>query len=298
MLRFRGNAFIPQAELEADVEGASELGDGSTEPDHFGAAVPSSYVPPPTTPGSSIRDKIRVFDANAKSASVISTPEGRTSVEENPIVKPRGSFSLKSQSGSKTSVANAVHARPDDSWFAGNTRDPDMAGGSVGGSSEADGKNGASATSGIIGPRLLSVAGSAAATKRARRQAFVRQYSGSIQAAESNVADVPQVNATEPNNYPVVARRPYLSKDSGLASFDDSDFSLGEGHDVASPCGRLPTVADENSAGDQVEATTQKRSSLDRAPSSEPVDRRYDEISATVKNMSEAGSDHEYSQVF
>lgn len=212
--------------------------------------------------------------------------------------------------------------RPDNSWVTARVRGPDTAGGSGGasGSGSVGGVGGQAGKTGVGGGgvdgsgRDSSVdsvrdIGGVHGRRRhheglsedlaAKRRAFVRQYSGST-------CDDSEISLFDNVATGIGGRKPYLSMNSEITSFDESDYSFGEGMQAmeayarrtsgtASPRMRGGAAAEAATAAkDRVEIAVRKKNSpANGALPSSPKATKEAAATAADKNVSEVARSRE-----
>lgn len=201
--------------------------------------------------------------------------------------------------------------RPDNSWVTARVGGPDTAGGSggAGGSGSVGdrvGKTGAAGMDGSVRDSSVDSVGDVGAVGgrrkipmhnerlgedlAAKRRAFVRQYSGST-------CDDSDISLFDNITNGIGGRKPYLSMNSEITSFDESEFSFGEGMQameafarrssgVVSP-GRRGTGAGA-AARDRVEIAVRRKASPAAKASAKSPKTVKKGAAAADKNISEA----------
>lgn len=210
--------------------------------------------------------------------------QGWSEAEEQ-LVKARASASAV-KAKEALAVLTPRGVRPDTSWLASEVRGADSAGGGRG----AQGGGG----NALLPPRLRS--SMTPGEERAHRQrAFVKQYSeASTFDGESEYSLHDDRSATSMGG----GRPLYMSQDSGLTSFDDSDFSCADESPLYKSGGSAsqasPRGDHDNPHGkagvDRIGIKVKKRNTDSRSP--EPASVRKKTIHETLspKHISEAGS--------
>lgn len=176
--------------------------------------------------------------------------------------------------------------RPDTSWLASEVRGADSAGGSRGAQGAAGTAN--------LPPRLRS--SMTPGEERALRQrAFVKQYSeASTFDGESEYSLHDDRSATSMGG----GRPLYMSQDSGLTSFDDSDFSCADESPLYKSGGSASQASPlddhdhpHGKAGvDRIGIKVKKRNTDSRSPEPASVRKKILHETLSPKHISEAGS--------
>lgn len=294
-----------QAEAEADAEMTSVVGAGGGEENVVGTPSARKHVPrTPSSRSSRSSSRAKNPPLTGSAGSIDSSGGGPSGVGigykavERPKTPSRGSDwseaeerQVKARADESAAKAKEVLAaltprgvRPDNSWLASDVRGADRAGGSRGL------HGGGSA---LVPPRLRSSL-TPGEERAIRQRAFVKQYSEASTfdgGSEYSLHD--DRSATSAGG----SLPPYMSQDSGLTSFDDSDFSCADESPLyksgasaikASPVSDRPL----GKAGvDRIGVKVKKRNTESRSP--EPASMRKKTIHRGVlspKHISEAGS--------
>lgn len=292
-----------QAEAEAEAERYSAGGPLSMD---NAEEVTASTL----TPNTSIRGRLAAFSpGSARMAGSGDKNKEKQSTENTP---EEVAGMTRSRSG---------RGRPDNSWVTARVRGPDTAGGSggAGGSGSVGGVGGQAAKTGVGGggvdgsgrdssvDSVGDIGGVHGRRKHherlgedlaAKRRAFVRQYSGST-------CDDSEISLFDNMTTGIGGRKQYLSMNSEITSFDESEYSFGEGMQAmeayarrtsgaGSPLrrgGAAAAAAAATAAKDRVEiAVRRKDTPANGAPSTSPKTTKEAAATAVDKNNSEAAS--------
>ena len=291
-----------QAEAEAEAERYSAGGPLSMD---NAEEVTASTL----TPNTSIRARLAAFSPG--SARMAGSADKNKEKQHTGDRAEEVAGMTRSRSG---------RGRPDNSWVTARVRGPDTAGGSGGAGGSVGGQVAKTGTGvgggggGVDGSgRDSSVdsvgdIGGVNGRRRhhdrlgedfaAKRRAFVRQYSGST-------CDDSEVSIFDNMTTGIGGRKQYLSMNSEITSFDESEYSLGEGMQAmeayarrtsgaVSPLrrgGAAAAAAAATAAKDRVEiAVTRKNSTPNGDPSSSPKTTKQAAPVAADKNISEAAN--------
>lgn len=295
-----------QAEAEAEAERYSAGGPLSM--DNADEVTASTL-----TPNTSIRGRLAAFSpGSARMAGSTDKNKEQQHTEREP----------EAVAGMTRSRSRG---RPDNSWVTARVRGPDTAGGSggAGGSGSVGGVGGQAGKTGVGGggvdgsgrdssvDSVGDIGGVHGRRKHherlgedlaAKRRAFVRQYSGST-------CDDSEISIFDNVSTSIGGRKPYLSMNSEITSFDESEYSFGEGMQAMEAYARRPSgavsplrrggaaaaaavaAAAATAAKDRVEiAVRRKNAPADGAPSKSPKTTKEAAATAADTNVSEAAS--------
>lgn len=285
--------------LKAVVKASPPLGGNERDEERGDNTPATSYSPPGPAPasisGASVRERAREIAETEVGQEAGSNSNGRDKVvDEASAAKARDALAVMECSRGSDSV------RLGDSWLPSRNGGPDIAGGSIGDQTSIPSSMLGTRRS---GPRLMS-----SGDLEAQRRAFVRQYSrGSTFEGGSEYSMHENPPPLIPISISTMRRAPYMSPGSGLNSFDESEISFRDAQALdppsvpGPPSLRLHTPKSPLShvSAKGVEITVKKRESPSRAPDFKPRPRTWGEpVAAPVMNISEAGSNPDYSSAY